>query len=161
VGAASAGGVSQNGVVLSGMVDPQGLQTFYEFDLGVDTSYGTRVFGDAGAGVGGVPVSASFQGLAAGTTYHYRLVATDVYGAAYGPDQTFTTPAYPTATLTAPLTPVLVSVPTVVFPAGEAVAASSTRARKASRKHVRGRATRKSVKRGRGGHRHGGKRRGK
>jgi hypothetical protein len=125
VTAPTAGEVFQNGASISGTVDPGGLQTFYEFDLGTDTSYGARVFGNAGSGAGPVTVTTSLQNLAAGTTYHYRLLATNIYGTTYGPDQTFTTPAYPTATLTAPPTPVLIPIPTVVFPAGEPVAAAA------------------------------------
>jgi hypothetical protein len=33
----------------------------------------------------------SITGLVPGTTYHYRLEATNSYGTTYGPDQTFTT----------------------------------------------------------------------
>jgi hypothetical protein len=132
IGAASTSEVSQNGVVLSGSVNPQGAQTYYEFDLGVDTSYGTRVFGDAGIGAGPVAVSAPFVGLAAGTTYHYRLAATNTYGTTYGPDQTFTTPGYPTATLSAPLTPALIAIPPAVFPAGEPVVSSTKKKQSAS-----------------------------
>ena len=39
------------------------------------------------------PVSASLTGLAAGMTYHFRVSATNVLGAANGSDQTFTTTA--------------------------------------------------------------------
>jgi hypothetical protein len=122
MGASSAGEVSQNAVSLSGTVNPDGIQTYYEFDLGTDTGYGTRVFGNAGFGAVPVTVNVSFQNLAAGTTYHYRMIANNVYGTVYGSDQTFTTPAYPTATLSAPPTSVLIPVPTVVFPSGETVA---------------------------------------
>jgi hypothetical protein len=38
------------------------------------------------------PVSASITGLAPGTTYHYRVTATNSDGTVEGPDQTFTTP---------------------------------------------------------------------
>jgi hypothetical protein len=34
------------------------------------------------------------EGLQPGTTYHYRVVATNVDGTTYGEDQTFTTPGY-------------------------------------------------------------------
>jgi phosphodiesterase/alkaline phosphatase D-like protein len=137
VQAQSASEVSQNGVSLSGTVDPQGVQTLYEFDLGADTSYGTRVFGNAGFGTVPVNVSAGFQDLAAGTTYHYRLVASNIYGTVYGPDQTFATPSYPSATLSAPLTPVLIAVPIVAFPSSKPVASSSARAKQATKKKAK------------------------
>ena len=59
--------VAQNDATLSGTVDPQGAHTGYEFDLGTDTSYGARVFGEAGAGSGPVAVSLNVQGLLAGS----------------------------------------------------------------------------------------------
>jgi hypothetical protein len=34
---------------------------------------------------------ANVSGLAAGTTYHFRIVATNASGTAYGSDRTFTT----------------------------------------------------------------------
>jgi hypothetical protein len=155
--------VSPNGVSLSGTVDPQGVQTFYEFDLGTDTGYGTRVFGNAGFGAVPVTVSASFQNLAAGTTYHYRLVSSNVFGAVYGPDETFTTPAYPSATLKAPLASVLVPVPPVVFPTVDATVASA-KAKHASRTKPKGKARKRQGKGGkarRAPHHHAGSGRGK
>jgi phosphodiesterase/alkaline phosphatase D-like protein len=157
--------VSPNGVSLSGTVDAQGVQSFYEFDLGPDTGYGTRVFGNAGFGSGPVNVTVSLQNLAAGTTYHYRLVASNVYGATYGPDETFMTPAYPTAVLSAPLTAVLVAVPMAVFPPSERVA-SGRKAKQATKTRLK-RKAKKKKKKGKGGkarragHRHAGMGRGK
>jgi DNA-binding beta-propeller fold protein YncE len=163
VGASSANEVSQNAVSLSGTVNPDGLQTYYEFDLGTDTGYGTRVFGNAGFGASPVSVGVSFQNLAAGTTYHYRLIASNVYGTIYGPDQTFTTPTYPTATLSAPPTSALIPVPTVVFPAGVTVP-NSAKAKQVTKTKPKGRAKKKR----KGGkmarrspHRHAGKGRAK
>jgi hypothetical protein len=116
MGAYTASEVSQNGVTLSGTVDPQGTQTFYEFDLGTDTSYGTKIFGNAGFGNVPASVSVSLQNLAANTTYHYRLITTNTFATITGPDQTFTTPPYPTAILAAPPTTLLIPVPTTTFP---------------------------------------------
>jgi phosphodiesterase/alkaline phosphatase D-like protein len=114
-------GVSANEASVSGTVDPEGFQTAYEFDLGTDTGYGTRVSADAGAGFEAESMTLSLQGLAPGTTYHYRLVATNVWGTAYGADESFTTPGVPSASLTAPIAAVLVAVPAGVFP-GQATA---------------------------------------
>ena len=89
-----ASAVTQTSATITGTVDPRGLPTSYEFDVGADTSYGTRVFGDAGAGP---PESfaLALTSLAPGSTYHYRILATNQDGTAYGADATFTTPGYP------------------------------------------------------------------
>lgn len=42
-----------------------------------------------GAGATAVPVTSSIGGLTAGTTYHFRVVASNPGGTAYGADQTF------------------------------------------------------------------------
>jgi hypothetical protein len=107
----AAGEVSQNSATLTGTVDPRGLPTGYEFDLGTDTNYGARVFGDAGSGSEPLTVVLSVQGLAAGTTYHYRLAAKNTYGTVYGADRTFTTPGFPTSLIAPPLVPTLVPTP--------------------------------------------------
>ncbi|MGC2374393.1 MAG: hypothetical protein WA484_11020 [Solirubrobacteraceae bacterium] len=105
--------MSANSVTLTGTVDPGGVRTMYEFDLGTDTTYGSRVFGGAGSGNGPVGVSVGVQGLAAGTLYHYRLLARNEYGTVYGVDETFLTPGFPSSLLVAPVTAPLV--PTPVF----------------------------------------------
>jgi hypothetical protein len=105
--------VSQNGASISGTVDPQGVPTSYEFDIGTDTTYGSRVFAEAGSGSEAGTVSLGLRGLASGTLYHYRLVATNTYGTVYGEDETFTTPGFPTALLVSPVGAPLV--PTPVF----------------------------------------------
>jgi len=79
--------------ILTGNIDPEGAPTGWAFQYGTTSAYGVQSFG------GTVPASTSFiqvhetiGGLAAGTTFHYRLIA--YHGAAvvsYGADQTFTT----------------------------------------------------------------------
>jgi phosphodiesterase/alkaline phosphatase D-like protein len=108
VSTGQASGVSEGAATLTGTVDTAGFETVYEFDLGVDTSYGTRIFGDAGAEPGAQTFAFPLQGLTPGTTYHYRILATSVFGTSYGVDQTFTTVSYPGATLAAPVTSALV-----------------------------------------------------
>lgn len=100
--------VAQNSVILTATVETQGFQTEYEFDIGTDTGYGTRIFGNAGAESGAQTFTVPLQGLAPGTTYHYRIAATNTFGTTYGADQTFTTATYPTATLTPPTPPPLI-----------------------------------------------------
>jgi hypothetical protein len=44
------------------------------------------------------PVAAMLDGLSPGTTYHFRVVATNKAGAGYGHDQSFTTLPAPATT---------------------------------------------------------------
>ncbi|HET8863883.1 MAG TPA: hypothetical protein VFM94_11620 [Solirubrobacterales bacterium] len=64
--------------------------TSYHFDYGTDTSYGQST--PTGAVAGEAPATANLFGLQAGTTYHWRVVASNIGGAAQGPDRTFHTP---------------------------------------------------------------------
>jgi hypothetical protein len=106
-----ASAVSQRTAVLSGSVNPQGVTTSYEFDIGTDTTYGSRVFGDAGDAAEPELVTLDLHGLAPGTLYHYRLAATSSYGTVYGADETFVTPGFPTAALMSPGASPLVPIP--------------------------------------------------
>jgi hypothetical protein len=85
---------------VSGTVQPNLRATGYHFDYGSTTAYGS---GSAvqSAGVGNTPVAvnATFTGLRAGTTYHYRLVATNADGTTVGSDRTFTTAKFSGASL--------------------------------------------------------------
>ncbi len=135
--------VSQNNTTLTATIDNEGSETTYELDLGADTSYGTRIFGDAGYEEGAQTVTVTLQGLAAGTTYHYRIVAKNVFGATYGADETFTTPTYPSAVLVAPVAPPLIPVPLIVSAPVPSVKAKSAsvkqRAPRARKQHARSR----------------------
>ncbi len=79
---------------LGALVNPGGIQTAYRFEYGPTNAYGSSTpfpEGSVGEGVESHAVWASASGLAAGTIYHYRVVATNELGTVYGPDQTFTT----------------------------------------------------------------------
>jgi hypothetical protein len=81
---------------LGARLNPGGADTSYHFDYGTTTAYDqiTPVpDGDAGSGVQPTTVWATATGLQPGTTYHYRVVATNSVGTVTGPDQTFTTAA--------------------------------------------------------------------
>jgi phosphodiesterase/alkaline phosphatase D-like protein len=94
----AASSVGASTATLNGTVDPNGLATTYHFEYGTSTSYGSQspaVDASAGSGSSPVPVSTSLSGLTPGTTYHFRLVATNTTGTADGADQTFTTGAAP------------------------------------------------------------------
>ncbi len=152
-------GVAQNTATLTGTIDTQGFQTEYEFDIGTDTGYGTRIFGDAGSEPGPHTFTVALQGFAPGTTYHYRVAATNTFGTVYGVDVTFTTSVYPSAVLSVPVAPVFV--PALLL----APAPSSSRAAKAagvrSAAHAaRDGSARKGRGRGSGGPRRKGRARG-
>jgi hypothetical protein len=86
----SAVGDSSAGV--SGTVTPSGTATAYVFEYGTSLSFGAITTpASAGSGDTGAPVSATLSGLAAGTTYYYRLVATNAAGTAFGAVKSFTT----------------------------------------------------------------------
>jgi DNA-binding beta-propeller fold protein YncE len=81
---------------LGALVNPGGIQTSYRFEYGPTTAYGNITpspEGSVGEGVDSRAVWASANGLAPGTTYHYRVVATNEVAPSgiAGPDQTFTT----------------------------------------------------------------------
>ena len=81
---------------LGALVNPGGIQTNYRFEYGPTSAYGSSTpfpEGSVGEGLESHAVWASASGLAPGTTYHYRVVATSELGTAYGPDQAFTTPS--------------------------------------------------------------------
>jgi hypothetical protein len=89
-GAASS--ISTTGATLNGTVNPERSPTTYYFQYGTTTSYGsTTSTAEAGSGHETVAASRSLSTLSAGTTYHYRLVATGPEGSTYGGDQSFKT----------------------------------------------------------------------
>ncbi|MGA9285295.1 MAG: hypothetical protein WBV85_07615 [Solirubrobacteraceae bacterium] len=117
VSAGPAGNVSTTSAELSGAIDPQGLKTSYELEVGTSTSYeGATRFGDAGEGEAEEPIQVTLEYLVPGTTYHYRLVATNEDGTSYGPDQTFTTLGV-SSPIAQPTAIPLIGVTPVSFPA--------------------------------------------
>jgi subtilisin-like proprotein convertase family protein len=98
-------GLSTSGATLAGSIDPGGAETAYRFDYGTTSGYGqTTATASAGAGSGAVGESAAVSGLAAATTYHYRIVAfRDGVQVAAGADGTFTTTS---GSIAPPLRPV-------------------------------------------------------
>ncbi len=87
-----ASSITSTFATLNGRVNPNGLSATYYFEYGTDTNYGsTTPSTDAGSGTSDVSVSANLTGLSAGTTYHFRIVATNSVGTSYGSDATFTT----------------------------------------------------------------------
>jgi hypothetical protein len=149
VSTGQAAGVAQNTATLTGTIDTQGFQTSYEFDIGTDTSYGTRIFGDAGAQPGAQAFTVGMQGLAPASVYHYRIAATNVFGTTYGADQAFATSSYPSSALTAPATPALVPAPAIATASTATASAASAKPLARLARHVKARKT------GKAGGRHG------
>ena len=75
---------------LNGTVNPNALPSVAWFEWGANTSYGhTLTARDVGSGWSAQSVSTAFTDLAAGLTYHYRLVASNSVGVSLGADQAF------------------------------------------------------------------------
>jgi hypothetical protein len=89
-------GVGTSTGTLNGSVNPQGAAVKVSFQFGATTAYGSTTAVQK-IGVGNAPVgfSAALSGLAAGTTVHYRAVATSDFGTFTGADQTLTTKSVP------------------------------------------------------------------
>jgi hypothetical protein len=98
-----AGSLSDSSTTLHGSIFPANQATSYYFEYGPTLAYGSQAQG-AGpvSGTRTVFVSAPIAGLAPFTTYHYRLVASNSTGTAYGQDRTVTTRRVPLTFTLAP-----------------------------------------------------------
>lgn len=111
---ATTGGASdltQTSAKLHGSLKPNNEATTWHFDYGTTNAYGasTTEQGPIAAGSGTTAVVTDVGGLSPGTTYHYRLVATNASGSIGGKDRTFTT--RPGVSLNASRNPVLFGSP--------------------------------------------------
>jgi hypothetical protein len=85
--------VKKHSATLHGTVRPNGANATWYFQYGTTTAYGIHTSNrTVSAGQGTQSVSRTVSGLLAGTTYHYRIVATNSGGTSLGADRTFTTP---------------------------------------------------------------------
>ena len=117
--------VTSNSATVTGTVKPNGVPTTYQFQYGKTAAYGSHTATtSAGSGTAAIAVSASIGGLAASTTYHYRLVATSAGGVVVGGDHTFKTGTAPKAGVTTGTATTISSSTAVltgeVFPDGQA-----------------------------------------
>lgn len=88
--------ITQESATLTGTVNPNGSSTTYYFQWGLTTGYGVSGSAhSAGSGSRDVSVRETASGLSPGTTYHYRLVATNGAGTSVGADRTFKTAGHP------------------------------------------------------------------
>lgn len=97
VGAASASALTPTTATLSSTVNPKFGDTVYRFQYGRNASYGnlTPVSDSIGSDDAFHPIADQVGGLLPGTTYHYRVIATNFAGSSQGADHTFTTPDVP------------------------------------------------------------------
>ena len=93
--------VESRSATLKGTVNPRGLNTNVRFQYGRTTSYGSTTANQAKTGNTTQNVAANISGLTAGTTYHFRIVATNSGGTRHGSDRTFTTTGPPVVTTNA------------------------------------------------------------
>ena len=130
-GACSA--VTSTSATITGAVNPDGVPAGYAFELGVyngaSTQYTIVYSAEAGSGTDPVAESLPVTGLQPGTTYAYRIAVSSGYianaeHALQGAPVTFTTAGTPSV-LVLPVTPALLPIPAIAFPA-EAPGASTT-----------------------------------
>jgi hypothetical protein len=96
VATSAAGSVGPTSARLNGAVNPNGHATSWYFQFGTSTSYGTNTSThSAGAGTKATGASLAVTGLSPGTTYDFRIVASNGSGTSFGSNQTFTTPGPP------------------------------------------------------------------
>jgi hypothetical protein len=92
-------GVGQSVATLTGTANPSRSAATVTFVYGTSTAYGSSTaVTDIGSGNRPVGFHAVLTGLAAGTTYHYRAIATNKTGRARGSDRTLTTSTSPVVT---------------------------------------------------------------
>jgi acid phosphatase len=88
--------VTSSGATVSGTANANGAAATCSFAYGTTTSYGSSSPDQSiAAGTGSAPLSATLSGLAASTTYHYRLRCSNSAGSTDGANATFTTSAVP------------------------------------------------------------------
>jgi hypothetical protein len=85
------------GALLQASADPEGLSTSVRFEFGTDTTYGYTLIPvpDTITGNGPVSFQVDVTGIAAGTTYHFRVKTENYLGVFFGDDRVFSTPAAP------------------------------------------------------------------
>jgi hypothetical protein len=92
---AGASSVTTKAALLEAQINPEGEATSYRFEYGTaDCSTNpcaSTSVGNVGAGSSAVKVTKEVSGLSPGTTYHFRVLATNGSGTVEGADRTFTT----------------------------------------------------------------------
>ena len=90
--------IAETGATLNASVISNGTTCNLSFQYGLTQAYGTTVTATppSVSGADATAVSAWIEGLTFGTTYHYRVVATNANDTGVGDDMTFTTAALAT-----------------------------------------------------------------
>ncbi len=85
--------ITSSGATVSGVINPNGDKTVYDFQYGLTGLYGSQTFSQTvPAGGSPVTVTSTLAGLSSGTWFHYRLVAVHPDGQTTpGVDATFFT----------------------------------------------------------------------
>jgi len=83
--------VASFSAALNGSLNPRGSTTTVYFQFGLTTSYGSTTPMQTQTGNTIRAISANISGLAASHVYHFRIVAHNGGGTAFGSDRTFTT----------------------------------------------------------------------
>ena len=96
----SVSNVSSSSVTLNGSVNPNGLATDYWFEYGIGNFNDLTSMVSIGSGTASLSQSKTVNGLTAGTTYVYHIVARNSQGTHYGLDKTFTTSSVPSTPAT-------------------------------------------------------------
>jgi hypothetical protein len=93
--------------VLNGTVNPNELATMAHFEYGIDNTLASPISTppqDIGSGTTSVAITDSLTGLTPGTTYYFRVVATNSAGTSEGAILSFNTVAQPPTVTTAAAT---------------------------------------------------------
>jgi uncharacterized protein YegP (UPF0339 family) len=97
----AATGITELEATLKGTVNPNGSEAKYWFEYGTTTSYGSKTAEtSAGSGSSAIEESKAITGLAEGTKYHFRIVASNSESTAYGKDEVLETKVISPPTVT-------------------------------------------------------------
>ena len=114
--------IGSSSATIAGSVDPHGAAVTVSFQYGTTTAYGqTTAAQSSGGGDSVTPFAAQLTSLPVGTTIHYRALASSDFGTFAGGDQTLTTVAPSSPSLSSPPSGVL----TATLGHGRAVAKAS------------------------------------
>ncbi len=154
VQAGEASAITQTSATITDTIDPEGQPTSWELQLGADTGQGggARIYGQAVEGEETIVLE--LRDLVPGTTYHYRIVASNEGGSAAGRDAVFTTLGVPSL-IAQPPTAMLLVTPSIVFPTepGKVIKPSKRRRTSAKKgKPGKKRRAKKGIRKGSGRH---------